>query len=102
MSGGHWGYQSERLRENADDLRRLFLTLAEVEEALDWGICGDWTTAESKEVVYRLMVDYFDGKMPRQRWDVLEDVRLTMTLPGCAALPTIGNQARGEGRDKCL
>jgi len=75
MSGGHWNYGAQRLRGEGDELRRLYLTLAEVEEALDWGICSDWSMEEAKEVAARLMIAFFDGHMPRRRWDIVDDVR---------------------------
>lgn len=49
MSGGHWGYQSQRIRELLGDdgkvtlARKLLDAVAETEHIVDWAQSGDTT-----------------------------------------------------------
>ena len=61
MSGGHWGYQSDKLQEMGENLKGLFLLLATIEHELDWGICGDTCLQCAKRRVGQAMEIYFDG-----------------------------------------
>lgn len=41
MSGGHWGYMSEPMREMAGPLATVFEALADLEHIVDWSESGD-------------------------------------------------------------
>lgn len=65
MSGGHWGYFSDRLNEAAEDdplARRCARFLAVVEHELDWGICCDTCKGCAERRVMAGLSLFFDGR----------------------------------------
>lgn len=62
MSGGHWGYQSERIRDQGERMQQLLNTVAKTEHLMDWAICADTAIEEEKHKLWDLWEEYFDSQ----------------------------------------
>jgi membrane glycosyltransferase len=66
VSGGHWGYQSWKIRDAMLDegefakLRAIIEAVAETEHIVDWAICGDTTREDAEPKLFDLWVKTFD------------------------------------------
>lgn len=66
MSGGHWGYQSWKLRDAMLDegelakLRKFVEAVAKTEHIVDWAICGDTLRENAEHELFDLWVKTFD------------------------------------------
>ena len=61
MSGGRWGYQSERIREQADFAKIALDAIADCELIIDWAECYDTSRAEAEAAVYDRLLELFDS-----------------------------------------
>lgn len=60
MSGGHWNYLSDKIRERSA-YNNIWELIADIEKCLDRGICGDDCYDCAKEIIITALIEYFDG-----------------------------------------
>lgn len=59
MSGGHWGYQSYKMEEEADHIHEALLLLAKIEHELDRGYAGDTCSDCAERRTLAALSEYF-------------------------------------------
>jgi hypothetical protein len=70
VSGGHWGYASQKIEELAGDegdyqaARTLLMAAARTEHLIDWAESCDTSRADAERQVYDLWVETFDKLYP--------------------------------------
>ncbi len=62
MSGGHWGYQSTNLLIAGELSQQLTELVSELEQTLDWGICGDTNLLQAERVTLALIYAFFESR----------------------------------------
>lgn len=74
MSGGHWGYMAEKLREQAHREKAVWEALGDLESVVDWAESGDTSRLsdpvgwhEQFAVAVRAALDSSDGISPSAR-----------------------------------
>lgn len=60
MSGGHWNYAQRELKEQGQRVAAMFKFMAEAQDQLDWGICGDTCLDCTRLRVVAGLIKYFD------------------------------------------
>ena len=63
MSGGHWGYMSENIRDYGRFVANAMEVLAQIEHELDWGICGDTCLECARRRVVVALEAFFDDRL---------------------------------------
>jgi hypothetical protein len=59
MSGGQWGYQSDRLIADGERFRVIMEAVGKSERIIDWAESGDSSKEMAKTKLYELWVDTF-------------------------------------------
>ena|ERR1039457_4043208 len=60
MSGGHWNYLSDSLRDIGVQTNEAWKLLSTLEHELDWGMCADTCLACAKIRATEALIEFFD------------------------------------------
>lgn len=61
MSGGRWGYQADRLREQAKSMTKILEAVAESEHIIDWATSGDTSIEGAQVKLFELWEQTFES-----------------------------------------
>lgn len=60
MSGGHWDYQEDKIRNKATEVAAFLGAVAESEKIIDWALSGDSSVEGAKEDLWNLWIGTFN------------------------------------------